>query len=276
MMLSGGYLNQQQLTKYDIANDSFVDYGSEYLSSSLTNANGEFGRGIYYTQINDTTMFTINSNGYSINVYNLESLAYHKLDTPIPTEVGKVGCISSSENPSPRLYITGGYDSEQGLLDELQIVDLEDMRWISNPPSMKNARSSHGCVVVNEKLWAISGAATDTVEVMDLSSRWRPGKWKETGSLDCALYSFGVIVVEELIFVIGGYCSNMGPYSDRVYTIDTVTYSISVYSYRLPYAVDGMPVMTWNDTIDGFGGWGGSGWLDSWVTLELLTEFIKM
>ena len=144
MIISGGDPDYQQLVKYNILNDRFIDYGDDYLKTTLGNGDGEYGTSVYFTQINENTLYTINQNGKSIHVYNLESLSYHVLDTTIPITVNHQGSIASSEAPIPRLYITGGYLSD--ILDDLQILELEVLQWVATPPSMNNARWHHGSI----------------------------------------------------------------------------------------------------------------------------------
>ena len=110
MIISGGDNNNNQLVKYEISNDVFVDFGVDYLSSTLGTVYGESGNGGYFTQINETTLFTVHWQDDSISVYNLQTLSYREWDTSIPLSSyhGENACISSSDTPIPRLYITGG------------------------------------------------------------------------------------------------------------------------------------------------------------------------
>ena len=280
MIFSGGYNNRDQLVKYEISHDIFVDFGVDYLSSNLSNSNGELGWCVYFTQINATTLFTINSNGGSINVYNLQSLSYDTLDTTIPTNVGIYGCMSSSESPSPKLYITGGYNSDSGTLNNLQVLSLVDLQWVSSPPSMLKAREQHGCVVVNDTLWAIGGYYVDSVEAIN-TTNIATETWTAIGSLNCELELLGVTAVNEMIFIVGGYCIDTGYGSDTVYTIDTVKNNISVNECSLPIAVAGMHVVVVDYAIYGFGGYIGSSsysstYLDSWMTLDLLRVLLDI
>ena len=273
LIFSGGDDNSNQLVKYEISNDIFVDFGNDYLSSTLGNSDDEYGFGVYFTQINATTLFTINSHGGSINVYHLQSLSYDTLDTTIPTNVGIYGCLSSSESPSPKLYITGGYNSGDSL-NNLQVLSLVDLQWVSSPPSMLKAREQHGCVVVNDTLWAIGGYYVDSVEAIN-TTNIATETWTAIGSLNCELRLMGVTAVNEMIFIVGGYCRDTSSFSDTVYTIDTVKNNISVYEYSLQIAVAGMPVVEVDYTIYGFGGNIRSlTSLDSWMTLNLLCATI--
>ena len=103
---SGGFASRHDIVEYNIVTDEIIDLGVDYLNVTLGNDDGEFGYSKYFTQINGTTMYTINGNTGSINVYNLKSSPFYELDTTIPIDVYYYGCIASSDTPSPRLYIS--------------------------------------------------------------------------------------------------------------------------------------------------------------------------
>ena len=275
MILSGGQSYKEQLVEYDTLNDAFIDYGEEFVSSALGNSDGENGWGVYFTQINATTLYTINRNGDSINVYDLQSLSFYDLGTTIPVDVSYHGCIASAITPSPRLYITGGkvddWSSPNWLeeLDDLQILGLDDLQWLTSAPSMTTARAGHGCIVVNDLLWAIGGQSSESVEMINITDI-TTGSWQVVGSVSCQMSSFGITAVDDIIFLVGGYCWDTSARSGIVYTIDTVTNTISVYAESLPFPVNGMSILAIDDMIYGFGGTNGSS-LDSWMTLDLLS-----
>ena len=282
---SGGAANEQQLVEYDITNGLFVDYGEDYLSSTLGNSDGDYGSGTF-TQFNATTLYSISPDGESINVYHLPTISYQKLGTQIPTFVDNEACISSSQSPLPRLYITGGYDNDNlpyTKLDRLQILELDDLQWLPSTPTMSVTRQLHGCIVVNDRLWAIGGFQEDSFESMNIINITET-TWNNIGNLSCELYNFGVIAVDDLIFIIGGYCSithssillSSQFVTDTVFTIDTDTDTISVYADNLPYGVRGMSVIMVDYMIYGFGGLAGEAgyqlysWTDKWMALGML------
>ena len=267
---SGGYLQYYQLIEYDIANDAIIDYGEDYISSTLNNSHGEYGLGVYYTQIDPSTLYLIDMLGDAINVYDLQSLSYDRLNTTIPFDVSYYSCIASSDST---LYITGGYSNQNGTLDRLQVLNLEDLSWLQRAPSMNYERYQHGCIVVNgngnHKLWAIAGAYEESVEFVSTTDiEDRP--WKKSGSLSCGLSFFGVTAFGDTIFIVGGNCYGTTIRPDTVYTIDSVTNSIRTHKDALPFGVSGMPVVLVGNTIYGFGGYDGKNVLDSWMTLDLL------
>lgn len=181
--------------------------------------------------------------------------------------IGSRGCLSSSSTPSPRLYITGG----AGSLNEFQIIDLVDLELMTSHdslPTLTNGRSNHGCIVASSSLWAIGGQFVDSVEAINITDITTES-WRVIGNLSCELRQFGVTAIDDLIFIVGGYCSDTSSLSDVVYTINTVNHFISIYGETLPNATEGMPVLVISNTIYGFGGWSGS-YLDSWTTLTLL------
>ena len=246
---SGGHSHSSQLVEYDISNETFVDHGEDYLSTALANDDGEYGIGVYCTQLNSTTLYTISQNGDSIHVYDLRTLSYHVLDTTIPVSVGNAGCISSTTTKTPTLYITGGTgkssDQSDDKLNELQILSLHDNQWMVSPPTMITSRHSHGCIVVNGILWAIGGHREDSVEAIN-TTKIDTSTWRKIGNLNCGLASFGVTAVDDLIFIVGGYTycyDNFTRSVDSVYVINTVSNTIAIQNDTLPSRVDSMFVI---------------------------------
>ena len=250
-----------------------TDFGVHYLNGTLGNEYGEHGFITYFTQINETTVYTMNGDGESINVYNLQTLSYWDLGTTLPINVGtplNTGCLASSETPSPRLFITGP-------VTNLQVLSLADMQWTtsnssnSSLPSMIAARQRQGCIVANDKLWIIAGKLGKTVEVINTTNIANE-TWQEIGNVSCNLVIMGVTAVDLTVFVVGGYCSNAPTgRSDTVYTIDAVTNNISAYEYSLPDATI-IPVVAIDNTIYGFGGQTCGSCLDNtWLTLNMLS-----
>lgn len=162
-----------------------------------------------------------------------------------------------------------------GQLDDLQILNLGNTQWISSTysPSMNNVRSMHGCIVANDQLWAIGGYYEDSVEAIEITSITTE-TWQEIGSFSCELSRSGITAVEDVIFIVGGLCWDISTTSSVVYTIDTTTNSLSIYSESLSTDVGSMPIMMIDSIIYGFGGRrynnGYEEYLDSWTTLKLL------
>ena len=265
------------MVEYNIAKNAINDLGENYLDGTLGNNDGELGYSTYFTQINDTTMYTINGNTGSINVYNLRSLLFEDLGTTIPIDVDYYGCIASSETPSPKLYISGGNNAsnmESTAMNNLQILSLDDMQWMDSTPSMIHSRHRHGCIVVNDRLWAIGGLYDNSVEAINITDI--PNEtWWEIGHFNyTTLYLFGITAVDELIFIVGGMVKENDSTKYRIdttHTINTVTNEISVYPATLPMIREGMPVVAVNRTIYGFGCCSTVG--AKLVTLDMLCTF---
>ena len=124
-----------QMVTFDTATSEFTDYGVSYLGTKMQNFDGEAGGGIFYSQINETTLFTISYKGDHIHVYNLETVSFDNLDTDIPVNVGSGACLASSTWGGPRLYIAGG-NVGKAPINNLQILDLGTMEWVNDAPPM--------------------------------------------------------------------------------------------------------------------------------------------
>ena len=255
--------------EYDIRNDTFIDYGADFLNTTLNNTAGEEGTGVYYTQINHTTLYTISRYGEHINVYDLQSLSYGQLATSIPINVDYAACIASSELPIPRLYITGGGDVHSEMLDDLQILNLDDLQWLTSLPSMTTPRWQHACIVRNDKLWAFGGAIKTTgytVEVIN-TTNIEAETWEVIGSFgSCdSIGKVAVSAVQDLIYIVGGvtWCGWLFSLTDSVYVIDTVTNSISLHADNLTFVEWSLAAVEVDYTIYVFGS-------SDWATLDLL------
>ena len=280
IVISGGQTTQYQISMYDMTSDDITDLGLMNLSIAPNN-DGEHGFSTYFTQL-ESMLYTINQNGESINVWDLSDsfgLWYHgTLGTTIPINVNLYGCIASANTPSPTLYITGGNNgsnTEPAAFDDLQVLNLDDMQWLSSPPSMTETRHRHGCIVENDKLWAIGGRHESTVEGIN-TNNIASETWNVIGSLNCNVTLAGITAFDSIIFVVGGYCKQIATRLDTVYTIDTVANTVNVSAFTLPFGVHGMPVVEVDGTIYGFGGrykfenGSGAADRDGWLTLDML------
>lgn len=262
------------MTRYDtgVTNGWFDDYTtSKYLSDTLMNDDGEDGEGIYFTQIDDTTLYTISTDGGNINMYDLTagSETYQQLVT-IPINVGfpNRGCLASSVSLSS-LYVAGGFNS--GSIANLQILNLSDMQW-SDGPSMSYGRVAHGCVVVNDRLWAIGSVEeVEAINITNISSQ----SWSDMFSLPTRLSSFGLTVLDDIIYIIGGVDENSNYEEvDTMYLIDTAAGNYDLYEDSLPMELQGMAVIVVDRTIYGFGGYSSTSaewWQDTLVTYDVLS-----
>ena len=246
--------------EYDITNNQFIDRGETYLSSTTYST---VGYGVFYTQLDATTLYTTNRDGTYINVFDLQSLSYQQLSPAIPTSVDKSGCLASSKTPSPRLYLTGGNAGAA-----LQVLDLDSGSWLDSLPSMSYSRQSHGCVTIDTStvttdLW-VMGQVTqiEYISTSDIQS----ASWTEINDqLPVALEEFSVVASGTTIYVIGG-----GWAVDTVYTIDTMTNTVAQIG-SLPEAVHNMGVIVVDGVIYGFGGHSSTQSQDKWMTLDLLS-----
>jgi len=240
---------------------------------------GSVGDGqVFYSQINDTTMFVVDPNTYAhpqspgIFVFDLSApyntwpaiIEGHPEDSgkplvTLPVDGSWSGCLSSSETPSPRLYLNGG------ILDnakETQVLNLDDLSWLEGVPSMKYKRQSHGCAVVEGKLWAIGYARNiEHIEVEDIAkASWKEIKTKfptfKVGSSVTSLVNFNVVVIKDIIFVIGG-TYDFENAVNTVYTIHTKASHDIVHlnGKRLPYPIMSAGAAVAHETIYVFGGY---------------------
>ena len=253
------------------------DYGEDFLLF-LGNDHGERGQGsTFYTQIGESTLFTMSDTDDYIHVYDLNpaTLSFHTLEPAIPITVGDAACLASSETPSPRLYITGGYMdiSDYYEIDPFfWIFDLEEYSW-GRGSDMNYARYSHGCIVADDMLWVMGTVPQiETINITDIDN----AEWAVYNNLSievnltafgvvsshgvdpqlCGMFGFiGTLCNDHSIYIIGGWIGDQdsGHNSDTVYIIDTkwgnMTYN------ALPFGVSELATVLFKGSIYGFGGW---------------------
>ena len=255
---SGGFPDWDQRTKYSINLHEF-QHGEDYLNQTF-NIYGELGTGIFYAQINATTLFTIDGTmGAQIHVYDLSSMSsasgFREL-TDIPQPVNHTACLASSDSPIPQLYITGGtwtVDSTMPNkpLDVFQIFTLDNNSW-STGRNMHFARHSHGCIVMNDTLWVMGYiAAIETIDTTDLYH----ANWSVNDDLRIDNRTeFGMVAVDDLIYIVGGqfpcYCT-----TNMVYIIDTISNNITTSFLPSDQGIAGLSMVAVDGTIYGFGGY---------------------
>ena len=279
---SGGDPERDQMIVYDMENDEFRNYGDDFLLF-LGNDHGEYGS-VFYSQINASTLFTVRESGDHIHVYDLnpESLSFHILEQSIPIFVGDAACLTSSETPSPRLYITGGHQNNGNqpvILSHFQILDLDENSWY-NGSDMTFARYHHGCIVVNDTLWVLG--TVPEIEIMDTMDIYN-STWSIHSdlSLDVNISHFGITIFQTFMYIVGGWISDYdsGHDSNIVYIIDTES-NLMTYA-TLSSAVSAVSLVSVQDNLYAFGGrlsrsdwWSGSIW-NSWLSYEALSALLS-
>ena len=134
---------------------------------------------------------------------------------------------------------------------------------------MNYSRRGHGCIVVNEWLWVMGCSpeieAIETANIDDSS-------WELKGALDRDISSFGIVAVDHLIYVVGGYNYTDNYHEDVMYMINTLNGHVTTLSLGFP--VRSMPVVAVDGIMYGFGGWSPveNQVMDSWAVYNLLSD----
>ena len=251
--------------EYDILRNEFIDHGENYLSSDP----GLYG--IFYTQYNESTMYSIAEAGSSLFMFDLKSLELQQIDTSIPESVRDLTCIASSELTNA-LYITSG-DGGNDAIDSGQVFESDSKTWLTSIPSMNHARWYHGCWVeaTNHKLYAIGGESVSQIESINIVNIQNHIWTVMDDELPVPLKCFGVTSVNGVIYIIGGFHDESASYMDTVHMIDTSTNTLHLDASILPYAARAMASIAADGIIYSFGGYSSSGSVDSWISYAVPT-----
>merc|ERR1719215_962199 len=108
----------------------------------------------------------------------------------------------------PRLiYLLGGSDG--GRLSTTELYDPQAASWTQRA-GMAGARSAHGCVTLDGKLYAVGGCGAtwqelDTAEVYDPQT----DGWQPLAKMSTARQALGLAAVGGKIYAIGGWNGSM-------------------------------------------------------------------
>ena len=109
----------------------------------------------------------------------------------------------------------------------------------------------------------------DSVEAINITNIAN-NDWLNIGTLSCDLRYFGVTALNDLIFIVGGTCTDGSNYYDQTHYIDTTNNIVGVYSDSLSLGVLGMPIIAFDSIIYGYGG-NSARSLDTWWSLDMLS-----
>ncbi len=170
--MSGGQNYGNQLVKYDITTDTFIDYSDSAIPVYTT------GYGQYYTQRNDVIYMIDNLKLSAFNI-NTEVFQSHWNNINIPI-VSHGACLASNDD---YLFIVGGYGSAKS--NKLQVLDISSQIWLNGISTMDKSREWLSCIVhpTNNELFAIGGShnqtkTLDTIERLLIGSNINTATWQ--------------------------------------------------------------------------------------------------
>lgn len=179
----------------------------------------------------------------------------------------------------------GGYDITAGILcDFLRItLDNSTYHWdkvlVKNPVKSPGKLCKQSCVVYKDKMYMLGGQFVGeplnrpTMFCFDFAS----SKWDDViishSSLDFpSLDSHQAVVYKDSMIVMSGYMSELGRYSEAVYSFDFKSNSWSILSLKTPRPRIGTAIALFNDRIFLFGGFDGSERLNDLHSFDLISH----
>ena len=273
-MYSGGNSYESQVVEYDISKDTFVDRGQNLLLMfDVLGIGSVHGMGQFYTQYDETTMYTIaETQEYGGTPFSV--LLMFDLKSRDPGSLGKISttipdnwersCIASS-TMTASLYMTGHHK----YFPCAQVFDLNSQTW-RNIADMNVGREHHGCLVeeTTQRLFAVGGPVS-SIEYIDTHNIDSNGWVMLDDELPIYfLFHPALVAVNGIMYTIGGM--DVGGYVDTVYTINAATGVVSTHSDSLPTALYGTAAVVVGDKIYAFGGGTDEEYnVDSWMTYAL-------
>eukprot|EP01084_Bolivina_argentea_P001627 3000_1 len=251
----------KQLLQYDIINNEFIDNGQYNLPVSI------FGNGQFYTQINNYLYIINPDQGNTFVRFDLQTKTFesHWNTINIHKPVRHLGCLAST---TQYLFVIGGHNYANGLLNAFQVFNLLYNIWLTNTSSMYQGRVECSCIVHPEtnRLYAIGGydlfLPLNTIESILISDNIPNQNWKYmTHNLIYAAQQSRSIIYKIYIFVIGGIYTYKNDLDSKIYrfnidqlqVINTITGEISL-GPLLNYGIYGTAAINVHDIAYAFGG----------------------
>eukprot|EP01083_Nonionella_stella_P287050 977030_1 len=274
--LLGGYNNPKQLTEYNIADDTFINHGTQTLWSSQVS-----GYTQYWTQEQEILYFKA-WNSDDICIFDMRTKTFiSSYINNIPSDVLFYTCLASDPT---HLFVLGG--SKQNRLtnyapvSNAEAYEFKSGKWregVVSMPNMKSKRADHSCIT-NDKdtLYAIGGYSTATtvlssIEVIDTTTQ----SWKYIESLSLGLAWTRCVLYNEMIYIVGGaYANDINAQiwygTDKVHTINVLNDDVAVLSDTMPVHVARGATVLSEDVLYVFRGWDAAANtnLNSWMIYD--------
>eukprot|EP01084_Bolivina_argentea_P256734 432356_1 len=257
ILLFGGSVYQQSLTKFDVENNKFENNNLYAFPEAIAMSSSQS-----YTQIDEDTIYIMSAN----NVFAIFDIMTQEITSHLfmSSEYRDGACLTHYNN-----YLIVSY------LNVIQIYDTLNYFWISLdliPDSIGlSSRRYHSCNVVGDYLYQIGGVlikyygsdqfrrtvekSTSTVEKLYLG-----GMSENLFSKPTVLYlsnakhaTSSVVFQDKIIFVIGGRTLDSDYYYSDIDAIYTETDYIESYDV-LEYKIAAAAVIIVGDILHVFGG----------------------
>eukprot|EP01083_Nonionella_stella_P306132 1070895_1 len=228
-------------------NHQFIDVNGYYLSNTR-----QINYGQHYTQLNNDLWIIRNGN----SLIKIDTTTYAITDPSIniPHSVPNGGCLASIAG---FLIVIGG-GAWASAMNNVQIYNIGTAQWLSGVPSLTYKRTGAACIVVDDKVYAISGWSSSeisSIESLDVSNLPNTAalSWATlSGKLASGRTGPRAIAHGTDVYVIGGDTGNHR--AADVNVIDTISGSCQVVDY-LSFGTSYAASIVVNNVLYTFGGW---------------------
>lgn len=135
----------------------------------------------------------------------------------LPRQREKAACGKTEDGD---LILTGGLNKKGEPTNTVWLYDVDEKTWTTNLPKLKEERSSHGCTIVDEKVYVFGGQNRNgdnlkSVEMMNLKKIKRG--WTSLPPMKQARAPLAVSSVGSTIYVFGSNVPNSEQYNHKIH-----------------------------------------------------------
>ncbi|AGY97922.1 CPXV215 protein [Cowpox virus] len=149
-----------------------------------------------------------------ILVYNINTMEYSVIST-IPNHIINYASVIVDNE----IIIAGGYNFNNPSLNKVYKINIENKIHVELPPMIKN-RCRFSLAVIDDTIYAIGGQNGTNVERTIECYTMGDDKWKMLPDMPIALSSYGMCVLDQYIYIIGGRTQHIDYTS--VHTVNSI------------------------------------------------------
>ena len=248
-------LNSLQMIYHD---EGLISMGFDMSIYCSVQSYVQHGNMLYYTSDH------VNSDHF---LYSME-VSSKSMNLVSSQELHTYPCFASISLKHDYLFIIGGKDDNNNVMDDMSIYDITNQSWklLQSGPYLNTERWQHICTSVDQRIYVVSGWNNSnnylsTIEVLDVSSGisdLSTHLWQTlTSSLPAGVKNARSINYHSTIIILGGQVGS-DQYNKVIYAVNTMTNEVYTAGTLPQLALLAPAILVW-PVIHVFGGsrgWG--------------------